>query len=268
MALDSAAILERCLPIVREAGEMIRSAWNKPNKVQHKAATDLVTETDFAVQAFLEKALTDILPEAAFLGEEKRAESKKVDPLKDLCWIVDPLDGTTNFVHRIPFVANSVALWADGEPVLGLVNAPMLGELFYASRNNGAFLNGKKIKVSEALKGTDALVCTGLPYTPELDMAGIMSRLKRVIPATQGLRRLGAAALDLAYVACGRLDAFYENSLNPWDLAGGLLLVLEAGGKVSDFTGNPYVFGQGLLADNGKVHTLMLELLAPQPGES
>ncbi len=258
-------LLEQCLQAVRKAGEIIQKAWVRPDVIHHKALTDLVTETDFAVQTFLEKELLSILPDAAFLGEEAMESAKSPpDPLKDLCWIVDPVDGTTNFVHRIPFMACSVALWENGNPLLGVVNAPMLNEIYYAQKGAGAFCNGEKIRVSSVERAEAALVCTGLPYDPSLEMAGILKRLERIIPATQGLRRLGAAALDLAYVACGKLDAFYEYSLKPWDLAAGVLLVLEAGGNVSDFQGKPHIFGQPLLADNGWVHKHMLDLLASQ----
>lgn len=265
---DLKLLLEKCLPIMREAAEIIKRAWTKPDVIHHKAATDLVTETDFASQAFLEKELLTALPEAGFLGEESLGGfCEAPDPLKDLCWIVDPLDGTTNFVHRIPFVACSAALWENGRPLLGFVAAPLLGELYWAVQGGGAFCNGERIKVSLVDKAKDALVCTGLPYDPSRELTGILKRLERVIPATQGLRRLGAAALDLAYVACGRLDAFYEYTLKPWDLAAGVLLVGEAGGAVSDFDGLPHVFGRPLLADNGKTHAAMLELLAPCGGE-
>ncbi len=263
MKRDYAYLLEPCLRIAEEAGQIIRKAWKNPDIVHHKAQNDLVTETDFAVQAFLQKELQDLLPEAAFIGEENlNADTRPADPMKDLCWIVDPVDGTTNFVHRIPLVACSIALWENGAPILGLVSAPMLNELYYALAGAGAFLDGKQIRVSDADKAYEALVCTGLPYAPEKEMSEIIGRLERVIPAAQGMRRLGAAALDLAWVACGRLDAFYETSLKPWDLAAGALLVTEAGGSVSNFRGEEYVFGQPLLADNGKVHGVMLDLLA------
>lgn len=268
MTDDLKGLLKACLPIMEDSGEIIKRAWIKPDIIHHKARTDLVTETDFAVQRFLQERLSRLLPEAAFLGEEERdPQADSVNPQTDLCWIVDPVDGTTNFVHRIPFVATSVALWDKGQPLIGLVNAPMLGELFYASIKGGAFRNGDRIRVSSAEKAADALVCTGLPYVPIPEMAGIMGRLSRIIPATQGLRRLGAAALDLAYVACGCLDAFYETSLKPWDMAGGVLLVREAGGTVSDFHGQSHLFGQPLLADNGTIHELMLDLVSPRPGE-
>lgn len=268
MLPDSEELLLSCMEIVRKSGKIITNAWNKPDIIHHKALTDLVTETDLAVQAFLQKELTDLLPEAAFIGEEGiSSDPGQASPDKDLCWIVDPVDGTTNFVHRLPFVASSVALWNKGEPLLGIVNAPMLQELFYSRKNNGAFCNGKKLKVSSASHASEALVCTGFPYSPLPELPAIMGRLERIIPATQGLRRLGAAALDLSYVASGRLDAFYETCLKPWDMAAGVLLVAEAGGKVSDFYGQTYKFGQPLLADNGILHEIMLELVRPRDQE-
>lgn len=261
---DYENLLSRCITIVGAAGDIIKRAWQKPDDiVYHKAQKDLVTETDLAVQAFLQKELGALLPKAVFIGEENlNSASSTANPLQDLCWIVDPVDGTTNFVHRLPFMACSVALWEKGRPLLGVVDAPILGEFYFARAGGGAYSNEGKIRVSTVHKMEDALVCTGLPYEPEKEISEIMGRLERVIPAAQGLRRLGAASLDLAYVACGRLDAFYETSLKPWDVAAGLLLVTEAGGKVSDFRGEEYVFGQPLLADNSKVHELMLNLLA------
>lgn len=268
MLPDSEELLHACLEIVRKSGEIVTTAWNKPDIIHHKALTDLVTETDLAVQAYLQKELSALLPDAAFIGEENfTSDSTSASPDKDLCWIVDPVDGTTNFVHRLPFVASSVALWNKGIPILGIVNAPMLKETFYARKNNGAFCNGKKIKVSSASHASEALVCTGFPYSPLPEMPGIMGRLQRIIPVTQGLRRLGAAALDLSYVASGRLDAFYETCLKPWDMAAGVLLVSEAGGTVSDFYGQDHKFGQPLLADNGRLHEIMLAFVRPRDGE-
>lgn len=256
-------LLPKALKIMGGADAIIKKAWERPDVIHHKALTDLVTETDLAVQAYLERELSALLPEAAFLGEEASGPAKKApDPLKDLCWIVDPVDGTTNFVHRVPFMACSAALWEKGEPLLGVVTAPMLGEAYWAVKGAGAYCNGKRISVSSAARAEEALVCTGFPYDPSLELDAIMARLKRIVPATQGLRRLGAASLDLAYAACGRLDAFYEYSLKPWDMAAGVLLVTEAGGAVSDFNGRPHVFGAPLLADNGKIHAAMIRLLS------
>lgn len=260
-----AALLERCVQVVRESGAMVRRRWDAPSQVRHKGAIDLVTDTDIAVETFLKERLAELLPGAAFLAEESSAPEGPAANAGP-CWIIDPVDGTTNFVHRLAQVSTSVALWAEGRVQLGVVNAPMLGrdgECFSAVRGGGAFLNGRPMAVSQAAALTDALVCTGFPYEVEGRLPVILERLRRVLPATQGMRRLGSAALDLAFVACGRLDVFYEDWLKPWDLAAGWLLVEEAGGAVTRLDGAPFRFGDALLATNGRVQQAMVELLGP-----
>ncbi|MDE5878960.1 MAG: inositol monophosphatase, partial [Desulfovibrio sp.] len=212
---DAAALLEECVRLVRQSGDMVRERWRAPSQVRHKGAIDLVTDTDLAVEAFLKEGLGRLLPGAAFLAEESSAPE---GPGADAgpCWIIDPVDGTTNFVHRLAQVSTSVALWAEGGVQLGVVNGPMLGErgeCFSALRGGGAFLNGERLGVSGAAALTDALACTGFPYELEGRLELVLERLRRVLPATQGMRRLGSAALDLAFVAAGRLDVFYEDWL-------------------------------------------------------
>lgn len=255
----ASSLLHECVAIVRRSGEIIRSHWPQPSHVRHKGSIDLVTETDLAVEAFLKENLARLLPGATFLAEES---SKPDQEPGECCWIIDPVDGTTNFVHRIPQVGTSVALWRDGRVMLGVVNVPMLGECFWAARGEGAFCNGKAVGVSVADKLNDALVGTGFPYDVAARLPEIMARLAVVLPATQGLRRIGAASVDLAYVACGRLDAFYEAGLKPWDLAAGWLLVEEAGGRVTNLRKGPLRFGEALLASNGRLHDALAALLA------
>lgn len=258
-----AEILAECADIVRQSGGIVREHWSRPREVRHKGRIDLVTQTDTAVEAFLKERLARLLPGAGFLAEE----SSRADAQPDgLCWIIDPVDGTTNFVHRIPQVGTSVALWNGDHVELGVVNVPMLNECFTALRGGGACCNGRPVAVSGAEELCDALVGTGFPY----DFAGrlpvILDRLAAVLPQSQGLRRIGAASVDLAYVACGRLDVFYEAGLKPWDLAAGWLLVEEAGGLVSNLRGEPLRFGDALLATNGRLHQAMTDLLGPTEG--
>lgn len=252
------AELQKLVDAVCSVGNIVRDAWTKPTHVRHKGAIDLVTETDLAVEARLKEILPPLMPKAGFMAEESTANIR--EPESD-CWIIDPVDGTTNFVHRIPQVATSVALWSNGRAEMGVVNLPMLGECFAARRGHGAFLNGKPIHVSQVDSMTDALLATGFPYDISENLEQILKWLSSVLPASQGLRRIGAASVDLAYVACGRFEAFYEMNLKPWDYAAGMLIVEEAGGKVTDVAGQELHFGRPLLASNGKLHKEMLQLL-------
>lgn len=253
-------LLAQAEAALRESGELIREHNRRPRIIRHKSSLkDLVTETDGAVEALLRKSLGVLAPGAAFLGEEGSPQAG----LGGLVWVVDPLDGTTNFAHGVPFVATSVALCLDGEPLLGLVNLPLLDELFIAAKGQGARLNGQPIRVSAARTLDAALVATGFPYRIEEHKAAILRQLDLAMPATQGVRRAGAAALDLAFVACGRYDGFFEFALNPWDTAAGVLLVEEAGGKVGRMTGSEAyrLGGPDILAANAELFAPLQRLL-------
>ncbi|MDR1856468.1 MAG: inositol monophosphatase [Desulfovibrio sp.] len=251
-------LLRGCVGIVSEAGNIIREAWNRPRNIRFKGATDLVTETDVAVESFLVERLGRLLPGSEFLAEEGHAGAA---PTGSNCWIIDPVDGTTNFVHHIPQVGISVGLWRGGEVVLGVIGVPMLDECYWARKGGGAFLSGKPVAVSSEDRLVGALVGTGFPCDSDGQIGALTGRMGRVLPATQGVRRIGAASVDLAYVACGRLDAFYEAGLKPWDMAAGCLLVEEAGGRVSDMDGGPMRLGAPVLATNGRLHDAMTALL-------
>lgn len=253
-------ILRGCLDIVRQSGEIVREHWARPSNVRHKGRIDLVTQTDLAVETFLKEKLAGLVPGAGFLAEESSSAEQRPE---GLCWIIDPVDGTTNFVHRIPQVGTSVALWNNDHVELGVVNVPMMDECFSAVRGGGAFCNGAPMAVSRAETLTDALVGTGFPYDFTGRLEKILERLALVLPKSQGLRRIGAASVDLAYVACGRLDVFFEAGLKPWDFAAGLLLVEEAGGRVTNLRGESMRFGDALLATNGLLHGQAVELLGP-----
>lgn len=257
--LDLEVIVNQVIPIVREAGELVRESFVLDKKINHKGRVDLVTETDIAVEQLLVERLEPLLPEATFLAEESAKETQ----LGALTWIIDPLDGTTNFAHGLPFVANSVALWHEDRVVLGVVNLPMLGEMFWAAESQGAYVNDSRISVSEESSLEKTVIATGFPYAIEDHLDDVLNNLEKLLPIVQGVRRPGAAAMDLAYVAAGRYDGFYESALNPWDTAAGILLVREAGGRVSERDcDKEYTFSSpNILATNGRVHGDLSKIL-------
>lgn len=259
MHFNAQETLEGLLEIASQAGNIVRENNLKPRNIKHKGRIDLVTETDVAVEEFLKAKLARLVPEATFLAEE----SAKDTELGKATWIIDPLDGTTNFAHGLPFVAISIGLWRDGEVCLGVVDLPLMGEQFAARRGAGATLNGSSISVSSATTLEQSILATGFPYDTETYLADIQKYLGRFLQRTQGVRRPGAAALDLAYVACGRFDGFYEYALNPWDTAAGLLLIEEAGGRVTRYDASePYTLGaRDILATNGHIHAACSEQL-------
>ncbi len=245
------SILDKASKIVIEAGSIIQEGWKKPKNIKRKGRIDLVTETDLAVELFLKEELSKILPGSTFLAEETAGDAK----LFDQTWIIDPIDGTTNFAHGLPMVATSVALWIDGEVSLGIINLPIMNEIFTTVKGGGACMNGDKIHVSDCADMEESLIATGFPYAIEDHVDFITKALNKVLLSTQGVRRPGAAALDLAYLACGRYDGYYENALRPWDTAAGWLLVEEAGGTVTDYTNEPFnLYSQHILATNSKLH--------------
>lgn len=259
MTIDYHKIMDGLKAAASKAGDIVRDGATRTRKVTHKGRIDLVTETDLAVERMLKEELSGLLPGSDFLAEETAKDTKP----GELTWIIDPLDGTTNFAHGLPFVANSIGLWHRDRVVLGVVNLPLMGELFTAIKGQGAFLNGAPVSVSGESSLEKCLLATGFPYDIETYLESILAHLKRLLPLAQGIRRPGAAALDLAYVACGRYDGFYENALNAWDTAAGLLLVKEAGGRVSEFDADmPYTLGaESILATNGRIHDELSGLL-------
>lgn len=247
----------------REAGALIRAAWRERRLVEHKGAVDLVTETDRQAEACIVRRLREAFPEHRIIAEESASGDRLEPPRRGLpVWYVDPLDGTTNFAHGFPQVAVSIALGDGPELLVGVVYDPLRDEMFTATQGRGAFLNGKGIRVSRTASIADALVATGFPYDRRAWADYYLGFVERVMRSAQGVRRLGAAALDLCWVACGRLDAFWEWKLQPWDVAAGTVIVREAGGRVTDFTGGPFdLFSDQILASNGRVHEAMVEIL-------
>ncbi len=245
------SILKKASSVVLEAGNIIKEGWVNPKNIKHKGRIDLVTETDLAVELFLKEELSKILPGSSFLAEETAGNAE----LGDRTWIIDPIDGTTNFAHGLPMIATSVALWVDGAVALGIINLPILNELFTVVKGQGAFMNAESIHVSDCRSMEESLIATGFPYAIEDHVDFITKALNKVLLSTQGVRRPGAAALDLAYLACGRYDGYYENALKPWDTASGWLLVEEAGGNVSDYNNKDFnLFSSSILATNSKLH--------------
>jgi myo-inositol-1(or 4)-monophosphatase len=219
-------------------------------KIEVKGKNDFVSYVDKNSEKQLVEGLSALLPGSGFIAEEGTS-SFKGDTYN---WIIDPLDGTTNFIHGIPCFAISIALVRNEVPVLGVIYELNLDECFYAWENSNAFLNGKEIHVSENSKLSDTLIATGFPYYDYKQMDEYMNVFRDLMKNTRGLRRLGSAATDLAYVACGRFDGFYEYSLQPWDVAAGAFIVQQAGGKVTDFRGeNNFIFGKEIVAGNSVV---------------
>ncbi|SDN91633.1 myo-inositol-1(or 4)-monophosphatase [Desulfonauticus submarinus] len=246
--------------IIYQAGDIIKKNWDKPRKISHKGEIDLVTDTDVAVENFLIQKIKSIFPNATFLAEEQKQTTKT--KLEEETFIIDPLDGTTNFAHGFPFVAISVAYAKNEKIVLGFIYLPILNEFFFAQKEKGAFLNGKPISVSKENILKNSLIATGFPYNISTKADYILKLMKKVLLSSQGLRRAGAAAIDLAYTACGRFEGFYEIGLKPWDTAAGWLLVEEAGGKVTNFSNEPYnIYSNQILATNGLVHQELVDLL-------
>jgi myo-inositol-1(or 4)-monophosphatase len=248
---ETEAIVRRVLDAAREAGRIILDGRKGSKHVERKGRIDLVTETDREVEEFLKERLGSILPEAAILAEESAADAGLADP----CWVIDPLDGTTNFAHDLPVTATSVALWRGGSMELGVIGVPVLNEYFHAVRGGGAFLNGEPVRVTDTDDPEKALIATGFPYAIRENIRAVVENLESVLVKCRGVRRMGAAAVDLAYLAAGRFDGFYEAMLHPWDTAAGLLLVREAGGRVTTFDGGEYdIFQNTILASNGPLH--------------
>jgi myo-inositol-1(or 4)-monophosphatase len=239
--------------IAKQAGAFIRAERNKivAHQVEVKSLNSLVTYVDKTSEKMLVEALQELLPDAGFITEEETINKKS----ENLSWIIDPLDGTTNFIHGVPCFSVSIALMEEGKVVIGVIYEVNLDECFYAWKNGGAFLNGEKINVTTTKKLSDTLLATGFPYYDYERMQSYLKLLAELMEKTRGIRRLGSAATDLAYVACGRFDAFYEYSLHPWDVAAGVLIVQEAGGAVTDFEGGDnYIFGKEIIASNGYIH--------------
>ncbi len=251
-------LTKESISIVREAGAFIRDHLGQVDgrQIEAKALNSLVSFVDRGAEERLVAGLGALLPGAAFLTEEDTVDNQE----GDLRWIIDPLDGTTNFLHQLPCFSVSIALEKSGQLVLGIVYEINRDECFSAWQNGGAFLNGQPIKVSRPARLADALVATGFPYHDYDWIQPYFQVLEVFMRGTRGIRRFGSAAVDLAYVACGRFDAFFEARLNPWDVAGGAVLVREAGGIVTDFLGEDnFLFGGEIIASSPDIAGAVLQ---------
>ena len=245
---------------VRAAGEFIRNERKtfSASKVEYKGLNDMVSYVDKNAERMLVDDLSRLLPTAGFITEENTSNIRS----KEYNWIIDPLDGTTNFIHGIPCYCVSVALIQNEKLVIGVVYEVNLDECFYAWENGGAYLNGKSIHVSATSELKSSLLATGFPYSNYQRLKQYMEVFNDLMYGTHGLRRLGSAAVDMVYVACGRFEGFYEYGLNAWDIAGGALIVKEAGGKVSDFSGTDnYLFGKEIIATNKNIYEEFLAVV-------
>jgi len=244
--------------VVREAGRYLRDNLGRRVEASYKGAVDLVTPFDLGAQEIVVGRLGAAFPSHGFLAEEGLARPGS----SDCRWIIDPLDGTTNFAHGLPIFSVSAALECAGRLVLGLVYDPMRDEMFRAEAGRGAALNGVPVRVSAVSELGRSLLATGFPYDVRSSVVNNLDHWGRFIVRAQAIRRCGSAALDLCYVACGRFDGFWELKLKPWDMAAGVLMVAEAGGRVSDFEGRPFTLdAPGLVATNGRVHDPIIEVL-------
>ncbi len=244
---------------VVKAGAIQLEKFGSDLHIDMKGTIDLVTEADVAVERMFRALVAERFPDHQILAEEMGgASSAPAGP----CWIFDPIDGTTNYAHGLPIFCASLALEIDGVPEIAAVYDPTRKELFTAERDGGAFLNGKPIRVSRAERLVDAMLVTGFPYDVHSRVDEIVGLFGDFVGKARAVRRLGSAAIDLCYVAAGRMDGFWETDLKAWDIAGGALIVAEAGGVVTDTDGRPFVSRGGhVLAANAPVHAAMVEVI-------
>jgi myo-inositol-1(or 4)-monophosphatase len=267
-------ILQTAVGIALDAGTIVREAFPRTAlaNIAYKGAVNPVTETDTATENFIVSELRASFPDHRILAEEGGFVSNDQDIPDDApVWVVDPLDGTNNFAHGFPHIGVSLALQINGDSVVGVIHDPLRRETFAAHADGGFTLNGDPARVSKTAVLADAFLAAGFPYDRRTAVDNNVERLDHFLRRSQGVRRAGSAALDLAYVACGRLDGFFEIRLSPWDIGAGVLLVREAGGTATDFAGiSTSLTGTTIVASNGIIHAEMLQVIhegaaAPRP---
>ena len=253
------SIIEAGIQAVKKGGKLLKDNFGKVQNISYKGKLDIVTDTDRCCEEIIVSFLAGKFPEHGMLAEE----CKEIKSKSAYRWILDPLDGTTNYAHGYPCFAVSLALEYDNEIVWGAVFDPILDEMFTAELGGGALLNGRPVKVSSTNRLDRGLLCTGFPYDVHDSRHNNLEHFKNFIKTAQAIRRDGSAALDLCYVALGRFDGFWEIKLKPWDMAAGILIVSEAGGKVTGLDGLPFDLNRGdILASNVLIHDEMLKILS------
>jgi myo-inositol-1(or 4)-monophosphatase len=255
--------LEVAIAAAEAAGEVLRSGFGQEQEIEYKGEVDLVTEADEQAEQKIKEVLREAFPDHEILTEE----SGRLEGKGDARWIVDPLDGTTNYVHALPFFATSIALEREGEVILGVVHDPIARETYTAERGSGATLNGQTIRVSDTDELIRALLATSFSHDQEEGVAVGLDLFGRFARITRGVRQLGAGALDLCYVAAGRLDGCFERGLSAWDVAAGVLIIEEAGGKVTDYQGREFDLESiEMVASNGSLHSSLISVASGDHG--
>ncbi len=248
---------EIAIDLAQASGQMLMGSLGKVKDIGHKGEIDLVTEADRRSEELIVGRLREAFPHHAIIAEESGGERDA-----EYLWLIDPLDGTTNYAHGLPWFTVSIGLLKGEEPILGVIYNPPLDELFWVERGEGAWLNGEKIEVSSTPQLSQSLLATGFPYDIRESKVNNLDHFSHFSLRALAIRRAGSAALDLAYLACGRFDGFWELKLHPWDMAAGALLVTEAGGIITDFKGSRFdPFGKEILASNGRIHNQMWAVL-------
>ena len=250
--------LQVAMAAAKEAGRIQMLHSGHSHQIEYKGEFNPVTLVDKLCERAIVQKILDTFPDHDLLTEESPFESKG-SPWK---WIIDPLDGTTNYFHEFPFYSVSIALEIEGEVRLGVIYHPVLNEFFHAEKGKGAFLNGNRISVSRIDDLNRGFLCTGFPYDVRENTDFYLSYFRKFLTRSFAIRRPGSAAIDLSYLAAGRFDGFWELKLHPWDVAAGSLMVTEAGGRVTDFQGRPFnIYSEEILASNGLIHQAMLEAI-------